>query len=338
MTSISIKEKALTHTRILIDKVFYHSKAHKVVIVYDKNSTLSNLLYQAYQENLPEAICMDFDACEASEILATFGTLDALDMVILIQSKNFRLDAFRIRVELFKRKIKVLEHPHLGRMAEDEVEIYVDALAYDEYYIKEVGKALKSKLDKAEGAVINSGGEKLFFPVGFEPTKLNIGDYAPMPNVGGQFPIGEVFTESKALRAVHGKVKLFAFADLSYKINKPLEPITLIIEEGKVIQTQNATPAFEEMLAVIKEGEGVVWVRELGFGLNRGMSKTKIIRDVGSYERMCGVHLSLGAKHGMYAKEGFKRGDGKFHIDVFVDTLSVHVDQECIFKDEAWVV
>ena len=92
------------------------------------------------------------------------------------------------------------------------------------------------------------------------------------------------------------------------------------------------------MLAVIREGEEVVWVRELGFGLNRAMTKTKIISDVGSYERMCGVHLSLGKKHGMYGKEGFKRGDGKFHIDVFVDTDTVHLDDEVVFEGESWVV
>jgi hypothetical protein len=333
-----ISQKAQDHTRTLIDKVFYHTHPQKVVIVYDTRSTLSNLLSQAYQKNLPEAIFIDFNQAEAKEILDIFATLEALDMVILIQSSNFRLDAFRIRVELFKRKIKVLEHPHLGRMAEDEVETYIDALKYDEYFIKEIGKSLKVKIDQAKSAMIKSAENTLFFPVGFEPTKLNIGDYAPMPNIGGQFPIGEVFTESKDLSAVHGRVNIFAFADLSYRINKPEKPITLIIEEGKIIQTQNSTPAFDEMIAIIKEGEEVVWVRELGFGLNRGMSKSKIISDVGSYERMCGVHLSLGAKHGMYGKPGFKRGDGKFHIDVFVDTDSVVLDDEVVFKDERWVV
>jgi len=105
-----------------------------------------------------------------------------------------------------------------------------------------------------------------------------------------------------------------------------------------LVDCENATPAFEEMLALIREGEEVVWVRELGFGLNRGLSKTKIISDIGSFERMCGVHLSLGRKHGMYGKPGFKRGDGKFHIDIFLDTSSVTLDDEVVFEDEAWVV
>jgi len=328
----TLEIKAQKHTLTLIDKVFYHTSKHKALVVYDRFSTLSNVLVKAYKQNLPEAIFIDFNETEPKDILETFSTLDALDMVILIQSSNFRLDAFRIRVELFKRKIKVLEHPHLGRMAEDEVETYIDALEYDETTIRELGKALKVKIDKAKLARVESGGEILYFPAGLENAKLNIGDYAPMPNIGGQFPIGEVFTESKDLRAVHGKVKIFAFADLTYRINKPSKAITLVIEEGRVIKTENSTSEFEEMLAVIREGEEEVWLRELGFGLNRGMSKTKIISDVGSYERMCGVHLSLGRKHGMYAKEGFKRGAGKFHIDVFVDTDKVYLDEVVVFE------
>jgi hypothetical protein len=101
---------------------------------------------------------------------------------------------------------------------------------------------------------------------------------------------------------------------------------------------ENSTEAFDEMLALIREGEEVVWVRELGFGLNRGFSKTKIVSDIGSYERMCGVHLSLGRKHGMYAKPGFKRGAGKFHIDIFVDTTAVTLDNDVVFENEEWVV
>ena len=159
-----------------------------------------------------------------------------------------------------------------------------------------------------------------------------------MPNIGGQFPIGEVFTESKELTAVNGKATVFAFADTSYRVNKPDMPITIIIKEGILVACENSTPEFDEVLSLIREGEEVVWVRELGFGLNRGMTKTKIVSDIGSYERMCGVHLSLGRKHGMYAKPGFKRGDGKFHVDIFLDTWTVMLDDECVFKDEAWVV
>ena len=332
-------DKAIRHTKVLLDEVFLHDDTHQAVIVYDTDSSLSTILSDAYHTNLPNATFINFHENTPEQIRAVFDTLEAEDLVILIQSTNFRLDAFRIRVELFKRKIKVLEHPHLSRMKEEEVSHYIDALAYDMHSIREVGKALKRKMDVAHSCVIESAGELLHFPVGFEPTKLNIGDYEPMPNVGGQFPIGEVFTESKELTALHGRAKVFAFADTTYRVNKPEKPITIIIEEGKIVACEDATPAFDEMLALIREGEeGEVWVRELGFGLNRGLTKHKIVSDIGSYERMCGVHLSLGRKHGMYAKPGFKRGDGKFHIDIFLDTTTVTLDDTVVFKDEAWVV
>ena len=344
MTDIqALTDKAIAHSKTLLDKVFYHDDAHKAVIVYDTDSTLSNILAKAYRANLPQATYINFNESTPEEIITVLDTLDALDMVILIQSTSFRLDAFRIRVELFKRKIKVLEHPHLSRMKEEEVAHYINALEYDTKNIKETGLKLKTKMNVTETCVVYSGkeqcsGEQLHFPVGFEPVKLNIGDYSTMPNVGGQFPIGEVFTESKELTAVNGRAKVFAFADTSYRVNKPKQPITIIIEDGILVDCENSTPEFDEVLSIIREGEEVVWVRELGFGLNRGMTKTKIVSDIGSYERMCGVHLSLGRKHGMYAKPGFKRGDGKFHVDIFLDTSSVTLDDEVIFEEEVWVV
>jgi hypothetical protein len=339
METSTLESKAQAYSQTLISQVFHHDDSHKAVIVYDTNSTLSTILAKAYQSNLPQATFINFNDTTAEETRALFDTLDALDFVVLIQSTNFRLDAFRIRVELFKRKIKVLEHPHLGRMKEEEVPHYIDALEYNAKNIKEVGLKLKEKIDVAEEGVIYSGGEALHFPVGFEPAKLNIGDYTTMPNVGGQFPIGEVFAESKELTALHGRATVFAFADTTYRVNKPEKPITIVIEKGRIVACENSTPAFDEMLALIREGEeGEVWVRELGFGLNRGFTKTKIVSDVGSYERMCGVHLSLGRKHGMYAKPGFKRGDGKFHIDIFLDTTSVTLDGDVVFEDEGWVV
>ncbi len=324
---------------MLLDEVFVHDDTHQAVIVYDTDSSLSTILSDAYHSNLPNATFINFHENTPEQIRALFDTLEAEDLVILIQSTNFRLDAFRIRVELFKRKIKVLEHPHLSRMKEDEVSHYIDAIAYDKSYIRETGRNLKAKIDASQRGVIYSGEEELHFPAGFEPAKMNIGDYSEMPNTGGQFPIGEVYTESKELTALYGRAKIFVFADTTYRVNKPEEPITIIIEGGRIVGCEDSTSAFDEMIALIREGEeGEVWVRELGFGLNRGFTKNKIVSDIGSYERMCGVHLSLGRKHGMYAKPGFKRGDGRFHIDIFVDTTTVTLDGDVVFENEAWTV
>ena len=322
----------------LIDEVFHHTDKENAVVVYDTGCILSKVLSEAYKHCLPDATFLNFDECSQEEILETLASLQESDFVALIQSTNFRLNAFRIRVELFKRKIKVLEHPHLGRMADEEAPIYIDSLAYDSAYYRGVGRALQAKIDAANSGVLDSGGELLVYDSPFEPAKLNIGDYAQMTNTGGQFPIGEVFTEAKDLRALNGRVKISIFSDVTYRINKPQTPVTLIIEKGQVVDCENSTPEFDEILSLIREGEGVVWVRELGFGLNRAFSTSRTVKDTGTYERMCGVHLSLGAKHGMYGKEGFKRGDGKFHIDVFADTQSFTLDDEVIYQDGSWTV
>jgi len=317
----------------LIQTVFTHTKEEGAVLVYDTNCTLSSVLSQAYKKALPHATFIDFDAEEPQNILDVFDQLNPLDFVVLVQSTSFRLDAFRMRVELFKKKIKVLEHPHLSRMSDDQVPIYINALKYDEAYYRGVGRRLKDKVDTASRGVLDSGGETLIYETPFESAKLNIGDYSEMVNTGGQFPIGEDLT------ALNGRLNIFAFGDVTYKVNMPEKPITLIIEKGQVVSTENSTPAFDQILFNIRrDEENVVWVRELGFGLNRAFSKSNIVADTGSYERMCGIHVSLGAKHGIYGKPGFKRRDGRYHVDVFADTQNFSLDNEVVFDEGMWKV
>jgi len=332
---ISTAEK---HIKGLLREVFTHTDKERAVIVYDRRSLLSTVLAEGYKRSLPHATVVDFDEASPDAILNTLNQLEASDLAVLVQSTSFRLDAFRIRVELFKRKIKVIEHPHLSRMTDDEAAYYIDALAYDADYTRGTGRALKSKIDAASSGVVVSEGEQLFYDSPFESAKLNIGDYSEMPNTGGQFPIGEVFTEAQDLKALHGRAKIFCFGDIDYKINRPETPITLIVREGQVVDCENSTPAFDNILNNIRRDEGTVWIRELGFGLNRAFSTTRTVADTGSYERMCGVHVSLGAKHGMYGKPGFKRRDGKYHVDVFLDTDTVTLGDEVVYKDGAWSV
>jgi len=329
---------AQQHIETLLTVVFEHTKKARAVLVYDTGSLLADILSEAYKRALPEATHVDFRQESPQAILQLFQQLQPSDLVILVQSTSFRLDAFRMRVELFKRRLKVIEHPHLSRMTDAEAACYIDALAYDKTYYRGVGRALKSKIDTAPFGSIESGGERLVYGSPFEPAKLNIGDYSDMPNTGGQFPIGEVFTEAQTLTALNGRVKIFCFGDVDYKINRPETPITLIIEQGQVVACENATPAFDNILANIRADEGTVWVRELGFGLNRAFTKTRSVADTGSYERLCGVHVSLGAKHGIYGKPGFKRRDGKYHVDVFVDTDIVKLGEEVVFSEGEWRV
>ncbi|HEY1148419.1 MAG TPA: hypothetical protein VGF27_07585 [Pseudoduganella sp.] len=329
-------DTAARNVRDLLTHALEHRAPHAALVVYDRRSPLNEVLTEAYRRALPEGRFIDFDSVAPEEVLSAFAALQAKDLVVLIQTSSFRLNEYRIRMELFKQGLKVIEHLHLSRMPGEQGLIYIDALAYDPAYYRGTGHALKARIDRASCAVVDSGGESLVFASPFEEAKLNIGDYSAMKNVGGLFPIGEVFTEARDLEAVNGRVKVFVFGDTSFHVNRPETPITMIVEKGRVVGAENSTPEFDNMLAIIRAHEGEVWVRELGFGMNRAFSRERMVDDIGTYERMCGIHLSLGAKHGQYQKPQFKRKDARYHVDVFAVTEAVWLDEDQIYRDGAW--
>lgn len=338
MGPFPLPDLAASHLRDILSLAIGHEPGRKALVVADAASDLARLLAAAYRAALPEAAFLAFDAVPASEVLAALGALGPGDLAVLVQSTSFRLEAFRIRVELFKRGLKVIEHPHLARMDGDQMRLYVEALAYDPAYYRGTGAALKARIDAAAACEVDSGGETLLFRGPFEEAKLNTGDYRGMRNVGGQFPIGEVFTEARDLEGVAGRLRLFAFADTAFEVACPPRPITLDVARGRVTGAEGATGEFERVLARIRADEGEVWVRELGFGLNRAFSPERVVRDIGTMERMCGIHLSLGAKHAVYPKPGFSRRAGRHHVDVFAVTESVRLDGEPVFRAGAWTV
>jgi len=331
-------DAAAKHLRDILSIAIEHSDQQRALVVADGRCDLAVALTEAYRRCLPEAIFIDFDTVTPDAVLAAFAELGANDLVILVQSTNFRLEAFRIRVELFKRSLKVIEHPHLSRMPWPQGLHYIESLAYDPAYYRGVGQALKARIDNASSGIVDSGGEQLVFASPFESAKLNIGDYSGMNNVGGQFPIGEVFTEAQDLEAVNGRVRIFVFGDTSFRVNQPAKPITLVISKGRVVDVIDSTPDFDQVLANIRADEGEVWLRELGFGMNRAFSQERMVSDIGTYERMCGVHLSLGAKHGVYSKPNIKRASARYHIDVFAVTEAVYLDDEIVYRNGAWQV
>lgn len=328
-------QSAEKHLCDILSLAIDYQAPHAALIVADGQCGLATALASAYRRCLPAARFIDFDAIAPETILAAIDLLAPGDLVVLIQSTSFRLEAFRIRIELFKRSLKVIEHPHLSRMPGIEALHYIDSLAYDPAYYRDVGHALKERIDRAQSGVLDSGGERLVFASAFEPAKLNVGDYRDMKNVGGQFPIGEVFTEARDLEAVNGRVRIFIFGDTSFAINRPEKPITLIVTGGRVSGVVDSTPEFDQVLANIRTDEGEIWVRELGFGMNRTFTPDRTVSDIGTFERMCGIHLSLGAKH-MYNKPQIRRASARHHVDVFAITEAVYLDDHVVFKNGAW--
>lgn len=315
-----------------------HTGGAAAVVVADDRTELSRLLLGAYRECLPGAQIFSFDHVAPEAVTNAFAELGQGALVVLIQSSVFRIPGFRIRVELYRRNIKVIEHSNLDRMAADEIQYYVDALAYDPAYYRRVGPWLKARMDAARSVRIESDGEVLHFDTPLETAKLNIGDFTGLKNVGSQFPIGEVFTEARDLTRVFGRVKIYGFTDTSLRLDVSPVPITLVVEGGRVVDTVGSTSELDRVLAVIRAEEGEVWLRELGFGMNRAFSRERRVADVGAFERVCGVHLSLGARHGVYKKPHLKHREVRYHVDSFVVTDRVLLDDDVVYADGAWQV
>ncbi|TDR31516.1 hypothetical protein [Hydromonas duriensis] len=323
----------------IVYRAIEHTNDEPALIVHDAECPLAEVLKEAYAQALPMAEVMNVAQFSNDEVMSAFAALPAGALVVLVQSTHFRLDAYRLRVQLFNQGLKVIEHVHLARMVDEQALLYIDALAYDPEYYRGTGAAIKAKIDAAASARLCSGEQDvLYFDSALELAKMNVGDYRQLNNVGGQFPIGEVFTEARDLEAVHGRAQVFVFGDTTFHCNWTETPITLIIEAGRVVSVENSTPHFDDVLAKIREVEGEVWVRELGLGMNRAFSPTRKVSDIGTFERMCGVHLSLGAKHGSYTKPQFKRKDTRFHVDVMIAATAVYMDDVNIFKQGEWVV
>lgn len=320
---------AVRHIRDIVTVAIQHTSDHHALVIYDTQSALAQVLLASYQEVLPEAQYIDFDKTSPDEILAAIHARQPQDLVVLIQSTNFRLNEFRLRIVLFERSLKTIEHLHLSRMTEEQYPTYIESLAYDPSYYRTYGPALKRALDGASSIEVHCPGTVLRYDSAMEPAKLNIGDYREMKNVGGTFPIGEVFTEPKDWAGVNGEVMIFAFAGFDHQVQRHT-PFKAIVRDG-ILDAPDAPPAFQETLAMIRAEERVM-VRELGLGLNRAMTKDRIVNDITAYERMKGVHLSLGEKHGVYKKPGLVPGKTRYHVDVFIDVERILVDGRPLFE------
>lgn len=309
----------------------------RVLVVYDTENGLTDILTKAYRNALPSAQFVDFASVTKEEIIALFDALKPRDLVVLIQTSSFRLDDFRIRLHLFKLRLKVIEHTHLYRNSEDVWDVYLNALAYDPAWYRTVGRKLQAKLAATNELRIESGGTALIVTGELESPKPNLGDYAGMENIGGTFPIGEVFTEARDFTQMNGSFMVYAFAGTDFSIVMH-EPFRVDVTEGVVVGWgENAPTSFLDVIASIKTNERPL-VREIGFGLNRAITRERYIEDITAFERILGLHLSLGEKHSVYKKEGIVTHKARFHVDVFPLVERVTADGETIFENGKYLL
>jgi aminopeptidase len=327
-------ERATTHLTNVLRDAIKLTPAETALVIFDEQCDLTKDLSEAYRRALPNGQFLNFDQTEPDQVIARVNDMKPGDLVVLVQSTNFRLNEFRFRIEVFQRGLKTIEHTHLKRLSEEQGSLYVEALAYDKEYYHSHGHALKKKLDQAEKVVVECAGTTLVYNSRMEDSKLNIGDYSAMKNVGGTFPIGEVFTEAVDLRNVNGEALVFGFAGDDH-IVRIYEPFKVVITDG-ILSSPEGPADFQKTLALIQEDEEVL-VREFGLGLNPAMNKHNLVNDITAFERQKGLHFSLGGKHAMYAKPGLRRKDGRYHVDIFIDAERILINDEVIYKDGEYV-
>lgn len=326
----TLAASAAAHVTDIVTLAIEHHPARKALVVFDARSPLSRLLADAYLTALPAATRLDFDGVTADQILDEIKRLEPGDLTVLIQSTNFRLSEFRIRIELFQRGLSVIEHVHLERATDErQIGIYVDALAYDPSYYRARGHALKERIDAARTIKVFGADTVLTYEGGMEETKLNVGDYEGMKNIGGTFPIGEVFSEPRDFAQLNGEAMIFAFAGTDHLV-KLREPFKIRIEKGILVSHEGPSD-FQDVLDQISAEEEIL-VREFGVGLNPAMGKDRVLNDITAFERQKGLHLSLGEKHGVYAKPGYVPKKTHFHIDIFVEFDRIEADGEDLLR------
>ena len=308
-----------------------HKAEEKALVIFDTKYGLTNILTQGYRNALPDARFIDFDTLEKSEIIKAIDEMQPNDLVVLIQSSNFLLNEFRIRLHLFQKKLKVIEHTHLHRNSEDVWDVYINALAYDPKWYRVIGPKLKAKLETTQELRIVGGDVELVVTGGLETPKPNLGDYAGMENIGGTFPIGEVFTESRDFSRMNGSFMIYAYAGGDFSVNMH-EPFRVNVAEGVVVGWhENAPKSFVDIVEAIKLYERPL-IREIGFGLNRAITRERYLQDITAFERILGMHLSMGEKHSVFKKVGITTHKTKFHVDLFPVADRVTADGEVIFE------
>lgn len=346
MDNKNMKQKFLNATKNILEKnlkiLEKPYSENKVILVYDLDSPLSREISEWYIENLKNnknSEIINFNQINKEKLQKKLLELKENSSIILVQSSNFRIENFRIRMTLHKMWIWCLEHNHLKYILDNQIENYADAIEYKTPYYDKLSEKLKYISDSSNQLkIISKDKSELIFSWGFEDMKQNTGNYE-WKNRGGTFPIWENFTEILDFKKANWKVWIRAFPNEKLQVEFP-EVFYLDIKESLVVWYSENTPKyFIEILEKIKKSEdGEIYLRELWFGLNNWITWEKPLSDVNAFERIAGFHMSLWKKHWIYRKKFWRKITQRFHIDIFVDTDKIFFDEKLIFENEKFVI
>lgn len=339
-----LEQECQNNCKEILKENYKITDKNKVLIIYDDEYDLTKILKKGYEGALEE-LGIDFESIDFFKhdnefVNEKINELNPTDLVILLQSSSFRMSKYRWRNLLFEKDLKVIEHPHLQKNTYEQFETYINSISSDLDYYRKVSNFLREKLSNSNSLkIISHNGKILEFSGSFDDVYENIAYFEDKKNWGTRFPVGEVLTESLNLEDLNGEMELYAFPDKRQLMHFCNKPFLCKVKDG-FLSEHEGPKEFKEIVDMIKteNEDNLVYIRELGLGLNRNISVEKSLNDVCSFERLEGVHLSLGMKHGIYQKKLWPKYGKKFyqryHIDVFLDVKEILVNKEKIYDKE----
>lgn len=324
--------------QVVSDSIFKQMQCNdeQIILLYDRDSSLAKILSEAYIKSLPEhAEKIEYAEEKKEMLIEKLRALPAGSNVFLVQSSNFRLDDFRIRLQLFNNGVGCLEHALLQTVTDKMIETYLNAFAWRGEEYKAIGEMFTTAFSKARSTKIYSGENSVLEFGPMEEAKINDSRFYSQKNRGGGAICGEVFSEAKDFDTVNGEVTINAYPDDTFKMVW-CDPFTITIEKSFITKYSDNTPQqfIDNVITRVQEGEdGRVMVREAGFGLNPALSKETPLPYVNICERMRGFHLSVGKKHNIFRDKFSKDVIQRFHIDIFADTKQVWCDDTLMFEN-----
>ena len=149
-----------------------------VIVVYDLECELTKNIWEWYAENLKNrenSEVIIFEEIEAEVLKEKLMSLPEFSTVVLIQSRDFRLDDFRIRLNLHNKWVWCLEHNHLIYLKPGESDTYIDAIIYRWEEYNRLSNKFKDISDNAGTAkIVCHNRDTLEISGGFEDMKQNI--------------------------------------------------------------------------------------------------------------------------------------------------------------------
>jgi hypothetical protein len=316
-----------------------------VMIIYDQQSPLSKIITQGYEDVLlphPAKTFLDFDAYKPEELMEKMDDLSPNDCVVLVQSFSFRVSVYRWRLELFARKLKVVEHVRLSYMTTPQFPTYIRSLRDDSAFVQPAAHYLSKKIRETTKIRVECmGGSVLTYDSKMEPPTVNDGDYSKDENKGGGYPIGEIFSESMDISKVNGEVEIYAFPGKDHKMRFAKKSFRICIENGFAVAGEYP-PEFQPLVDMMKteNPDGKIPIREFGLGLNRAITQNNPLTEATAFERVTGLHVSMGMKHGVYQKK-FKKNKEliqRYHVDVYPDVKRIWMDDTIVFEDGRFII